>query len=57
MVSSAHIAGSAPIFSKPEAVNETPHGDGWYCRIEMTDPQEVEQLMDAEAYTTFVDSQ
>ena len=42
---------------KPEAVNETPHGDGWYCKIEMADPQEVEQLMDAEAYTTFVDSQ
>jgi glycine cleavage system H protein len=38
---------------QPELVNSDPHGDGWYCKIELADPGQVEGLMDAEAYDEF----
>ena len=39
---------------KPETVNTDPHGAGWYCSIRLTDPGEIEALMDAEAYAAFI---
>jgi glycine cleavage system H protein len=36
--------------STPEAVNKDPYGDGWIVKIEMTDPSEVDGLMDADSY-------
>jgi len=34
----------------PEVVNEDPYGDGWMIEIELTAPDEVEELMGADAY-------
>lgn len=34
----------------PELVNKDPYGEGWMVKIEMTDPSELEKLLDAEAY-------
>ncbi len=34
----------------PELVNEAPFGDGWLLIIEPSDPDEVSELLDAEAY-------
>ena len=34
----------------PEKVTNDPYGEGWYAVIELSDPSEVEQLMDAAAY-------
>jgi len=34
----------------PETVNEDPYGDGWLIRIRLSDPSEVESLLDAAAY-------
>jgi glycine cleavage system H protein len=36
--------------AQPELLNSDPYGDGWICRIEMSDPSQLESLMDAEAY-------
>ena len=36
--------------SQPELLNSDPYGAGWICRIELSDPSELEGLMDAEAY-------
>ena len=35
---------------EPETVNEDPYGDGWLVRIRLSDPSEVDSLLDAEAY-------
>lgn len=35
----------------PEQVNEDPYGDGWMIVIEMEDETELDDLLDAEAYT------
>ncbi len=37
----------------PELVNDDAWGEGWLCRIRMSDPQELEALMDAAAYDAF----
>ena len=40
----------------PEQVNGDPHGSGWYCKITVADPAEVEALMDAATYDRHVAS-
>ena len=35
---------------RPEVINEDAHGEGWYCTLQLSDPAEVEALMDAAAY-------
>ena len=39
----------------PEKINDDPHGDGWLVKIRLSKPEEVDDLMDAEAYREFVD--
>lgn len=34
----------------PEVVNSDPYGGGWMLRIRMSDPTELEQMMDPAAY-------
>ncbi len=34
----------------PELINKDPYGEGWIIRIKMTDPSEVDALLDASAY-------
>jgi glycine cleavage system H protein len=34
----------------PEKINEDPYGEGWLVRIRLSDPSEVDDLMDAETY-------
>ncbi|EFR00343.1 glycine cleavage system H protein [Nannizzia gypsea CBS 118893] len=35
---------------KPKTVNDSPEGDGWFVKIEITDAAELDGLMDVEAY-------
>lgn len=41
----------------PEVVNDDPYGGGWLVRIRLSDPSEVDGLMDAGAYRAHVDEQ
>ncbi len=41
---------NAELESQPELLNSDPYGAGWICRIEISDPSELDGLMDAEAY-------
>ncbi len=36
--------------SSPELVNKDPYDEGWMVKIEMTDPSQLDKLMDAAAY-------
>lgn len=47
---------NAALEDSPELVNQAPYGDGWMIKVAMTTPDEVKNLMDAEAYTTFAES-
>ena len=41
----------------PQMINEDPYGKGWIFSVEMSDPGEVEGLMDAHAYQAFLDNE
>ena len=41
---------NAKVVEEPETINEAPHGDGWLVRIRLSDPSEVDELLDASAY-------
>ena len=34
----------------PERINDDPYGDGWLVRVQLSDPSEVDDLLDREAY-------
>jgi len=38
----------------PTMVNEEPYGKGWIVKIKLSDPSELDGLMDAEAYIDMV---
>jgi glycine cleavage system H protein len=38
------------VVDAPETVNEDPYGSGWLVRIRLSDPGEVEALLESEAY-------
>ena len=35
---------------EPEKINEDPYGDGWLVKVRLSEPSEVEELLDREAY-------
>jgi glycine cleavage system H protein len=39
----------------PERINDDPYGDGWMYKIKMEDPDEVGDLLNAEAYTETIE--
>jgi glycine cleavage system H protein len=36
--------------ANPELVNSDPYGEGWMVKIELSNPSELDALMDSEAY-------
>jgi glycine cleavage system H protein len=34
----------------PEILNQDPHGEGWICAVEFSDPAEIDALMDSATY-------
>jgi glycine cleavage system H protein len=48
---------NAALADAPEQLNQSPYGDGWIFVIEMSDPSEVERLLDAVAYRRLVEEQ
>ena len=39
----------------PSVINVDPYGKGWIIEIEIEEPEELERLMNAEDYETFVE--
>ena len=38
----------------PETVNEDAYGQGWMIKLKLSDPSEIQNLLDAEAYSSLV---
>lgn len=49
-VSGEVIEVNASLEDNPEAVNESPYGEGWMVKIKMSDPSEADDLMDSASY-------
>ncbi|HYP38517.1 MAG TPA: glycine cleavage system protein GcvH [Stellaceae bacterium] len=41
----------------PATVNADPMGDGWFIKLRLDDPKELDSLMDEEGYRRFVEEQ
>jgi glycine cleavage system H protein len=41
----------------PSLVNSAPEGEGWFFRLRLSEPSQLDGLMDAGAYQSFCDSQ
>jgi glycine cleavage system H protein len=45
------------IVEAPETVNEDPYGNGWLVKIRLSEPSEVDDLLDVAAYRQLLDEQ
>ncbi len=39
---------------EPQRLNDDPYGDGWLCAIRVSDPSEIDALLDAAAYRDLI---
>ena len=42
---------------KPELVNTDPYGDGWMIKVKLSDASEFDELMSAEEYEEYVETE
>ena len=43
------------LVDQPGAVNEAAEGEGWFFRLKLADPSEIDDLMDGDDYKTYAD--
>lgn len=53
-VSGTVIEVNESLEDEPALVNQSPESDGWIYKIKLSDASEVEDLMDADAYQSFI---
>jgi glycine cleavage system H protein len=51
------VEGNQALTDDPSLVNTDPEGEGWFFKLRLSDPSQLEGLMDADAYKAFCDSQ
>ena len=51
------VAVNEALSDTPEKINDEPYGDGWLVRVRLSDPSEVDSLLDVAAYQELVQSQ
>jgi glycine cleavage system H protein len=54
-VSGKIVEVNSKLLDHPEIINESPYKDGWIAKVELSDPSEVEKLMDADEYTRYLE--
>lgn len=56
-VSGEIVEGNAALENDPSLVNTAPEGEGWFFKIRLSDNHQLSDLMSADQYKAFVDSQ
>lgn len=49
------VAVNQDLIEEPGTVNEDPLGEGWFAKVRMADPKELDALMDEAAYKAYCD--
>jgi glycine cleavage system H protein len=49
------VEGNQALDATPELVNQDPYGDGWIFKLELSDPSDVDGLLDAAGYRRLVE--
>lgn len=55
-VSGEVVAVNEALLNQPEIVNRSPYGDAWMLRVRLKDAKEVDSLLSAEDYQSFIAS-
>ena len=48
------VATNQAVRDTPELVNQDPYGEGWLLRVRLSDPAELDTLLDAAAYREYL---
>jgi glycine cleavage system H protein len=56
-VSGKIVKVNSPLGDSPEYVNEDPYDEGWMIQVALSNPKDLEGLMDAESYQSFLREQ
>ncbi len=51
------IAINEALEDTPEIINASPYGDGWFYRLRLADPAELDDLLDAQGYLDVVEEE
>ena len=54
-VSGTVVAVNDDLAAGPDVLNSDPYGAGWICEIEMSDPADLDGLLDAIGYQALID--
>ena len=46
---------NADLSDNPERLNEDPYGEGWIFALELDDPAQLDELLDAEGYRALIE--
>jgi len=50
------VAVNDTLSDSPEQINDDPYGDGWLVKVKLSDPGQVDGLLDADAYKKLLQS-
>jgi glycine cleavage system H protein len=53
-VSGTVVEVNEDLAESPEVVNEDPYGDGWLIKVKVSDPSDLDDLMDSEEYEQMI---
>ncbi|MDE0018181.1 MAG: glycine cleavage system protein GcvH [Candidatus Poribacteria bacterium] len=56
-VSGEVIEVNESLLDAPEQVNESPYDDGWFLKIRITNPDELNELLDADSYQAHIEAE
>jgi glycine cleavage system H protein len=56
-VSGEVVAVNSALSDKPETINEDAFGDGWIFTVKISDPGELEDLLDPDAYAELIEGE
>ena len=54
-VSGTIVEVNSRVEDEPELVTEDSMGEGWFIKVKLSSPEELEELMDEGAYNTFIE--
>jgi glycine cleavage system H protein len=54
-VSGTVVAVNDKLADEPESLNSDPYGAGWICEIDMSNPADIDGLLDAVGYQALID--
>ena len=55
-ISGEVVAVNEDLADAPETINSDPYGDGWMLQVKMSDPSELEDLLDAAGYEALAEA-